>query len=338
MSSSQQSTQSQTISAPWTVQQPYLEQAFGGAAGALSSANANAGSSTYGAPTQFVAGATPDQLQTFNSMVNYGLNNGVSGAQTSAGNGAVATGQGATDTALNNMNGFNPAAVNNINSDINAGNSYASGANIPAQVQAAMMAANQEANQVTLPGIDRAAAGSGNVNSSRTGIADGLVQQGLAEQAGSLASQLEANYYNTGAGLQANASAANNSATLANNQQEAQLGGSNESMGLGALTSAMNNASTGYGIASQGGLGQQEANQATNANQLQAYNFGQNSPFQALQNFYNIIGSGQWGGVSNTNSNTTYTPSMLQTIGGIMGAVNSLGGGGGGMSSGMALY
>src|SRR5712664_3668889 len=106
MSSSEQQTQSQTVTQPWSVQQPYLEQAFSGASGALNSAQTNGV-----APTQFQAGLTPDQQATFNSMVNYGSTNGSATAQQTAGNGAIATGQGATGTAAGNMSSFDPSAT-----------------------------------------------------------------------------------------------------------------------------------------------------------------------------------------------------------------------------------
>jgi hypothetical protein len=49
-----------------------------------------------------------------------------------------------------------------------------------------MQGATETARDVTMPGIEQNAAMTGNTNSTRTGIADGLVQRGLAEQSANL--------------------------------------------------------------------------------------------------------------------------------------------------------
>lgn len=320
MSSSQQQTQSSTNTQPWSAQIPYLQQAFGSAANALNTAQ----NTSTAQPTQFVAGLTPQQLETFNAMVGYGNGNNAATTQQGAGNSAITTGQGATNQAASNMANFNPNAINSVQNAINGANQYVQGVNIPGQVQAAMQNAINTANQVQLPGIARNAAATGNTGSSANGVAQGLVQSNLANQAGNLSAELSNQAYNTGAGLSSAIDQANLAATQGNNQALAQLGGSNESLGLGALSSAVGNQNSLYNTAAQGGLGLQQGNQANNANQLQAWNFSQSSPFTALQNFYNIIGSGQWGGQSQGNSTTTSTPSMLNTIGGILGAAGAI--------------
>jgi hypothetical protein len=68
------STQTQQSSQPWSVQQPYLTQAFSQASGNLS----NAYGKTYDG--QQVAQFTPDQLATFKNMTQFGGN--TSGADT----------------------------------------------------------------------------------------------------------------------------------------------------------------------------------------------------------------------------------------------------------------
>lgn len=322
MGSSSQQTQSTTNTSPWAVQSPFLQQGFNAASSGLSQAQNNANNPNYGAPTQFTAGLTPQQLATYGAASGY---NPTSGAQMGAyGTGALSTSNGESGAAAGGLAGYNPFATNNIQTAINGGNAYAAGLNIPAQVQAAMFPAIQTANEVTLPGIGSAANTGGNANSSRTGIAQGLVQQGLAENAQNIGAQLEANAYNTGAGLAQNAAAQNNQTALGALGTEGQLGLGNGQLGTGALAQGVNTQGNIYGIQSQGGAGLQAGNQAGLTNQLQGYNFGQSSPFQALQNYWNIIGSGSWGGTSNTNSNTTYNPSLFSTLGGLLGAGGSL--------------
>lgn len=322
MGSSSQQTQSTTNTSPWSVQEPYLQQGFGAASSGLGQANANASNPNYAAPTGFTAGLTPQQLATYNSMSGY--NSNAPGAMDNYGTGALNLGSNEANAAGTGLGNYNPFSTNNIQTAINGGNAYAAGLNIPAQVQAAMFPAVQTANEVTLPGMASAANPSGNANSSRTAIGEGLVQQGLAENAQNIGANLEAGAYNTGAGLAQNAATANNQQQLGALSTEGSLGQGQGALGTGALGQSVNTQGNVYGIQGQGGAGLQAGNQAGLTNQLQGYNFGQSSPFQALQNYWNIIGSGSWGGTSNTNSNTTYNPSLFSTIGGLMGAGGSL--------------
>jgi hypothetical protein len=330
MGSSSQQTQSQTQTSPWAPQAGYLTNAFAGAQNALNTAQANATSSNYGAPTQFTAGMTPQQLQAFQSEVSYGLNPNTPNTEQSLGQSFTQEGLGATQGALAGLNAFNPNNYFNVNSAIAGGNAYANGANIPAQVQAAMTQANQEANEVQLPGMASASQVAGNgANNSRAALSQGIVQQGLAEQAAGLSANLQGQYYNTGAGMASQQGETAAGQALTGLGQQAQYGGSYGTLGLGALGQSIQDQCNLYNIAASGGGGLQQANQLPMTNQQQAYQFGQTSPFTALQNEYGIVGSNQWGGTSNTNSNTTYSPSLLSQIGQGVGIFGSLFGGGG---------
>jgi hypothetical protein len=299
----------------------YLNQGFAADKTALGQAQANAAGTT---PTGFTAQMTPQQLQAYQSV--YGAANGNTSAQTQQNTGALTSnaGAGGVQGALSGLSGYNPS----IQGEVNAGQQYAAGQNIPAQVQAAMLGANQEANQVTLPGIDSAAAGSGNTNSSRTGIASGLVQQGLAQQAGALSAQLQGNAYNTGANLQNS----NNSNILGGLQSQGSIGNSAVNSGSGALSSGVNDqANLGNQLLTGAGGAQQNQQLGFN-NQNQAYQFGQNSPFGALQNYMGIQGMVNAGGTSNESS--TSTPSFMSTVGSLLGGAGSLIGSKGGALGG----
>jgi hypothetical protein len=330
---SQQGAQNSTSSTnPWAPQIPYLQQAFSGAQTALGNANAN-----YTTPSGFVAGLTPDQIATFNQMVGAGSNptsNPTVTGEANAGGALTTGGTNATLGSLASLGSFNPADTNNMGSTVAGANQYAAGENIPAQVQADMQMANQEANEVTLPGIDQAAAGSGNINSSRTGVAQGLVQQGLSETAANLGSQLEANAYNTGANLTQNQNVANNSALIT-----ALLGGASGGVnavnsGVSAGTGSIGNESNLFNVAATGGAGQQSGQQDTFSNQLQQNQFSQTAPFTALQNYLGLV-NGNYGGTSTSSgtssmtgtTNTQTTPSILSVLGGLLGGGGSLLGG-----------
>lgn len=337
MGSSTQQTASQTVSQPWSVQEPYLQNAFSGAQSAMGTANSNAGSSLYGTPTQLTAGATPGGLATYQAAIDSGLGGQQGTDATAAGNTYLGGGTAAMNSALTGLGSYSPSANLNTQGAINAGNQYAAGANIPAQVQAAMQPAMQQAQEVTLPGMQRGAAASGNANSSTLGNNVGLVQQGLAQQGQALGTQLEAQYYNQGAQNYMNMGESNNTNALNALSTEGSLGNSYGTTGLSGLSSGVGNQENLYTMAAQGAAGQQANNQSLDTNQSQMYSLGQQSPYTALDNYYNIIGSGQWGGTSNTNSTTTATPSLASTLGGLLGAGSSLLGGNGILGQNSAL-
>ncbi len=320
----QQQTNQTTNSSPWSVQQPYLQNAFSGAQSALNSANAN-----YSTPSGFVAGLTPSQQATFQSMINFGLNGSPTvGADTSSGTALTGAGANATTGALTSLGAFDPSSTNNTGANITAANQYVAGQNIPAQVQADMLGANQEAQQVTLPGIDQSAAGSGNINSSRTGIADGLVQQGLAEQAGALGAQLQGNAYNTGLQLAENTNQANNAANLSAFGTLGSLGNSTVGTGVNAGSAGISNQGNLFTLATAGGQGQQSGQQDIYSNELAGDQYSQTAPFTALQNYLGLV-NGNYGGTSTTTGtqNTTTTPSIYSTLGALLGGGGSLLGG-----------
>lgn len=311
LSTSSGTTNTQTTSTPTQIAQ--YKAGFAADTGALSQANQN--TAALGTPAGFTAQMTPQQLQAYQSV--YGNANGNTSGQTAQNAGALSAnaGAGGVAGALSGYANFNP----NMQGLIDAGNKYAAGQDITGQTKAAMFDANQNARDVTLPGIDANAAGTGNINSSRTGVADGMVQRGLAQQAAGISANLRAGAFNTGAGLQGDL----------NNQRIAALGGQG-SVGNNAVYSGAGALSS--GVNTQGnvdnqlltGAGGNQANQQLGYNNAnQAYSFAQNSPFGALGNYmqnlnYNAGGSGT------SNSQTTSTPSFMQTAGSLLGAAGSI--------------
>lgn len=329
-----QQQQQTTTTNPWSAQSPYLQQGFADAANAMNQTN------NVPLPTELTAGLTPQQLQIFQSAIGYGTGNQNPAMEAALGGQAAQSGLSGATGALSGLGGFNAGSTNNIGSDINAGNQYAAGQNIPAQVQAAMRDATQQAHDVTIPGMEQGAAGSGNINSSRTGVSEGIVQRGLAQQAGDLSAQLQANAYNTGAGLNSSEQQANNNANLSAMTGAGALGSSLFGGGLGALGQSINDQGSLYNLANEGASGIQAGNQLNDTNAQQLYSQNTQAPFNGLNQFWNIIGSGNWGGTSNSTgtsqTNQTQTPSIYSTLGSLLGAGGSLlGSGGTGGGSGL---
>jgi hypothetical protein len=314
---SQTSSDNKTTT-PWAPQAAALQTAFTGANDALGQ------SQQAQAPTDFTAQFTPDQLSTFKSMLGY-ANGNQTPAQTAAAAGTnMANGTSATTGALNGLSSFNPGDTNNTQSLIDSANQYVKGQNIPAQVQQAMQQATETARDVTLPQISQNAQMSGNTNSSRTGIAEGLVQRGLAENAQNMTGALTSQAYTNGLNLANTQANQNNSATLSALTNAGTIGNASTNTGVNAGTSAINDQSGLFNMAASAGKGEQDANQANLTNQQQQYQSQLSSPFAALQQYMGIVGSNNWGSNSSGTSTTQSNPGALQMLGGLLGTAGAL--------------
>lgn len=294
-----QSGTSQT--SPWGVQAPYLTQAFQNAGNNLDLSQA----------------FTPDQLKLYSSMLGAYQSPMFQGAASSSANaGSTLSGAGANGAAngLYGLAGFSPSATNNTDALIGGTNRFVQGANIPGQVAAGMIPAEQAAMYGLSPSIDRNAAADGAQNGSRAAIEHGLLASNLAQDATGLANQLYGSEYNTGAGLTESQLASNNQNALAALEGLTNGGIGAANAGTGANASSIENLANLFGLSSQGASGQN------------------NDPFQALQNFYNIIGSHNWGNTTSNQSHgsqsgtstTNYNPSTMSQIGAWTNLVGSL--------------
>jgi hypothetical protein len=236
----------------------------------------------------------------------------------------MANGTNATSGALSGLSTYNPSATNNPQALTDAAQKYVEGQNIPAQVAQATQSANEMARDVTLPQISQNAAINGNTNSSRTGIAEGLVQRGLAENAQNMTGALSSQAYTNGLNLAETQANQNNTNSLSALTSAGTLGNAATNSGVNAGTSAINDQSGLYNIAASAGKGEQDANQANLTNQQQQYQSQLQSPFAALQQYMGIVGSNNWGSNSTGTQTTTTNPSALSTVGGLLGVAGAL--------------
>lgn len=324
MGSSTQETSKNENTTPWAPQATALTDAFQKAQSAYGQ------SSQAQAPNDFVAQFTPDQLNVFKSMTGYGSNTSTAG--TSATGGALqSAGTNATTGALSGLSSFDPTKANNPSSLIDAANKYVAGQNIDAQVNDAMLNARQTARDVTLPQIEQHAAITGNANSSRTGIAQGLVERGLAEQANNLGASMRGQSYKDGLSLASSNANANNANTLGALSTGASAGTNAANSGVNASSSAISAQGNLFNLAGAGATGEQQAQQANLDNQLQKYQSGVTSPYASLQQLMGIIGTNKWGSSSSGTSTTTKTPSAFEVLGGLLGTAGSAATGFGGL-------
>lgn len=271
--SSKQTTETSQQTSPWAPQAAALTSAFSDAQGAYQKAQ------QAQAPTNFTAGLTPDQISTFHRMVGFGNDNSIPDAEAATGSALTTAGTNGVTGALTGLSGFNPSATNNAATLVDAANKYVAGQNIPAQVKNAMQTATETARDVTMPGIEQNAAATRNTNSSRTGIANGLVQRGLAEQAANLSGTLQSNAFSQGLALANNQATSNNTLGLGALSAQGQLGGNAATTGPSASSNSIADTIKQLSTAAAGGEGLQSGNQADLTNQLQQYEAQVNSPF-----------------------------------------------------------
>ncbi|MBW7970947.1 hypothetical protein [Bradyrhizobium sp. BR 10289] len=261
---------------------------------------------------------TPDQLATFQSMLGYTRNNTTPQAAAATGSALQTAGTNATTGALSGLSAYDPTKLNNTSTITDAAKAYADGQDITAQTKAATNGAMEQARDVTLPGIDQNAAMSGNTNSSRTGIADGLVQRSLAENYQNTYNDLYSKAYQNGLNLASSNANANNTEKLGALTGAASAGTNAANSGVNAGSSAINDQGNLYSMATSAGAGERAGNQSYLDNLLQRYQSQVSSPYAALNGLMGIIGTNNWG--SNGTSTTTKTPSAWDIVGGLLGA------------------
>ncbi len=305
---------------PWQAQAPYLKSAF---QDAQNQYNKNMSQGPY--LGDYVAPTNQNEYNAANNQYDTAI-----GSSTNANNGVMGTGSSlipgglqSTYGAANGLNNFNNS--DQTGNNINSAQRYASGFNVPGQVQGAMQQGLQTAADSTLPSLYRGAAGSGNINSDRTAVSDGVVRQGLAQQAAGLTASLNNSNYQNGI----NQSSNDNAQKLQGLSQLGSLGSNMTQMGTNDLSTGINNQGSINNQANAGSQGVQSLDQSNLNNSMDKFNGNQNFGWNQLNNLFNIIGGKSWGGTSfgNTSSNSTtqQNPSLMSSIGSLLGAGGSSG-------------
>lgn len=309
----QSSQQTQSSSAPWAPQQPYLTQGFQDASTNLANETARGPySGNYVAPTN---GSQYDAATgQYNFSTGQPVASGVGsllGSGTSALTSGTNTAQGAEGALSSVLQGNTASGL------VGQANTLGSGYNVPAEVAAAMQPAEQAASESTLPNLYRHAAAEGNLNSDRTAVAQGVVDQGLGQTAESLDAQLQNQNFATSLGT----AMAQNGQNISGLSALGGLGGSTAGLGAADITSGVNTGESAATGAQTGANTQQTLDQSNLNNGIDKYTNQQNFPLQALQTYMSMI-QGNYG--NQVNSTTTSTPSILSDITGGLGSLGSL--------------
>lgn len=317
MTTSSTNTTSQQQTAPWQVQQPYLQQAFGQAQTNLGNANAN----QYNG--EQVAQFTPDQLALFKQMQGFGGNSTGANTSTNVGINTANAGSSALNDALAGLKGYTPGG--GTQSNIDAATAYANNPATDGMIDAAMRDARRSVSEQALPQVARSAAVGGNAMSSRRAISEGLVERGLAEKTADVSANIRGQQFDRGLALAESGRTADNSNILQSLLGRASAGNSAVNSGVNAIGSGIQQQGGLFDIAGAGasGAGQQnDQNKIDNAKGMSEY--GTDAAQKALANFMSIIGGQNWGSQSSGTQTQTSTPSMWSTIGSGLGLAGSL--------------
>jgi hypothetical protein len=292
---------STSTSTPWGPQGDALKGAFGDAQSVYDSQK---GTPYYQGNTY----ASMDPLTSQGIGANAGFATGAGAGAASdvlaSGNPLLAAGgQGLSAyQKLAGMAGTDPTQGN-----IASAGAYANNPFLDGQIDAASRDVTRNLNENQLPGLNEAATGSGNMNSSRAGVAEGIARRGAADQIGDIASNMRGQAYQSGLGLAESGRTAdmNGLATAGSGF------GSTFGQGLGAIGQGL--ADT-YGnnnqLISGGQLNQQDAQGADTA-AFNKWSGNDNRQNDLLNRYMSIIGSQNWGGSA---TSTQPGPSMFQTL------------------------
>lgn len=307
---------------PWKVQTPYLQDTFQEAQDLY---NQNKG--TKGYQGDFVAQMDQNQKNLLGQGINFFQNTGINQGNFLMDQGNPLITQG-NQGALNATGGLYGLATGDATgNNINAAQRYASGLNLDALTDAATYGARRQAAEQVVPNMYRQNAATGNINSDRAALAQGVVERGLAENAQNIRTQLGADAYNTGLGL-AQRDAAQRASDFAN---AGQLYGTLAQQGRGLAESGYNTVGQSYNTAADYGSVLQQDRQMGLDNAQQRIAYDEQRPFDLLNKYYGIVGANNWGqqGTQTTIGTQKNTPSGLQIAGGVISSIGSLFGGGG---------
>ncbi len=347
---------------PWKAQQSYLTKGFSSAGTALDEALAYNQSNSV---PDWTANLTNEQQGLLNSTMSAGQGiQGASGQITntganlaSGGNQYLANANRLASTAGSfdggGIAGYNNSAQalltkagqNQTGNIIADAGQYANNPYLQQNIDAALNDVSKTL-ATDIGGINQAAAGSGNINSTRAGVMEAQARDNAANTAANLSSSMRMNAYNTGLGMAQSENARQISDSLsaneavasgigfglgANQQNFNQSLAANEQLG-NAANLGTNMASAGYQLGQAGRAESQSAadrfqaqNQAEITGLLSRNDYNQQNTLNLIQQYMAAIGGNY--GSSGYTTTTHQNASPLQQIAGMASSAAGIYGG-----------
>jgi hypothetical protein len=317
---SSKTTDTKSTTAPWSAQQPYLLDAWGQAKGLY---DKNTKEGAYSG--DYVAAPNQDQYDINQQAIDFakGLGQSSSNALLNTGTGNLGTGSDYIGKAGSGL--YDYSQSDTLGNTISGANRVAQGFNVSGAVDAAMRDANRIAAEDTLPSLYRGSSATGNINSDRAALSEGVVKRGLAEKAADLSAELQNENYQTGLKTAQD----DTTSRLGALSDLGSLGSSTLNSGIEGISSGISSAAKNLGIGSAAAEDNQGLAQDILDNAIAKYEGKQDYGWDQLAKYYGITGDKNWGSEETKKETVKDNPSTLSTIGSGIGAVGALSKGGG---------
>jgi hypothetical protein len=283
---------------PWKPQGTAIKKAFNEAGSLYDSKK---GSSWY--EGDLYAGMDPMTRTGITGMGDYATGEGRDAAGQVGGTASGILG-GASGGLMDGLSRYAGAAgADPTQSNIAAAGQYANNPYLQSQIDAVGSDIRRNLGENIMPSIDRAATASGNINSSRAGIAEGIAARGANEELARSAASMRYNAYNSGLGMAEGARATNldamgRSADLYGSAVNTGMAGAQQGMGM--TTNLLQN------MIASGQISQEDAQGLMDA-EFARWQGNDTRDADLLSQYYGIVGDKNWGG----KTTTTSTPSLL---------------------------
>lgn len=312
-SQSQQNSGDAISNEAWGISKPLYQQTVTGSGNVLSSILSNPAYSG-----QRVADLNPFQV---NSAMNFGRFNdrtGTLGAMTQFGTGLKNLVQGG-DFGQNAADLYSQYFTGDPNQGaLRAGADYANNPYVNGLIDASSRDVTRQLFERELPGLNRSASGTGNLNSTRTGVESAILKRGAADRLTDQSNQIRSSFFDKGVNQfnqnLSNALNTNNQLLQAGNFGINAMGGSQD-FGLKAFTGGQQSGGV-FNVQDQNLLDAEKAR----------FDETQGNLLNALRNIGAISGIGASfdGGASSQSGTSSYRPSTAATVGSFIKAFSDI--------------
>lgn len=291
-----------TKNEPWKPQGAALQDIFSQAA---SNFNSQSGTPFY--ENELYAQMDPQSRAAVQRMIDHSQGQGQQNADRVTQTGAAMADPNAYNQSIGNfasMAGQDPTQAN-----IAAATAYANNPATDGMIDAASRDVTRNLYENEIPGINRAGTASGNINSSRAGVAQGIAERGAGDRVADISSSIRGQAYDRGLGLAEQSRGTNLSAM----GQTAGLYGQQLGMGVDALQAGNSMTQGNMGNAIDASKLYQNDQQGQLDAKYAKWQGNDTRQTDLLNRYYGTIGASNWGGTTVQKS----TPSIAGTVMGL---------------------
>ncbi|RVT92842.1 hypothetical protein [Sphingomonas crocodyli] len=299
---------STTDTGPSKFQEPYLQSAFDGAQSLYDS---KTGTPFY--QGDLYAGMSDAAKSDLSSMKAFASGTGLDTAGRLSALGADLSGH--ASKAGTSIDDFLKLANGDATAEnIAAASKYADNPYLSGQIDAVNRDVSRQLNEQTLPTINRVASATGNINSSRAGVASGIAERGAADRMADNAATVRGQAYDRGLSLASSDRSTKLSALGTAANAYTGLAG----MGISALGAGAQAGYGAYDVLNRANLAEQADRQGQADADYKKWQGEDTREADLLDRYYQIIGGNPWGqsGTTTGTQTTSGGAGLLSTLAG----------------------